>query len=465
MFTYNFDKAGDIPKYEFLYNALKDDILSGKLPEGTKMPSKRAFAKDNHISITTVMNAYEQLLMEGYIVSRQRSGYYVTSTFTQKIRYQDVPISPPKPEFEKTWTTDFTINALPEKIFPFSTWSKIIRHLLSENNSDIMGHGNFLGNTSLRIEIAKFLNRTRGMLVSADCILIGASFDYLYSNLIRLLPNDSVYAVEDPGYIKIPKLYNNLNLNWVTVKTDNEGINMTSLEKSGASVLHTSPEHHYPLGTIMSARRRQQLLKWLSESPDRYIIEDDYDWEFRYQGRPIPALHGMDYSNRVIYINTFSKTMNPGIKISYMVLPEELMKKYIDSLYYFSNTSSNLEQSVLTEFIKQGYFDRHLNKTKKYCHQLRDILITCLKNHPEIPVSEINGVDTGTHLLLKLDTDMSDNLIKEKAKSLDICIRCLSDFCVNDPKEYEGNIVLNYSSLDKETIDEKITHLGKIFTD
>ena len=463
MFTYNFDKKGSMSKYEYLYSCLKDDILSGKLKEGAKMPSKRTFARENHISITTVMNAYEQLLMEGYLVSRERSGYYVASTFTQKIRYQDITISPPRPEFDKNWAADFTKNVIPHQIFPFSTWSKILRKVLSDNGTKLLGHGNFLGNTELRIEIAKYLNRTRGMLVSADCILIGASFDYLYSNLIHLLPDNSIYAVENPGYIKIPRLYNNLNLNWVTVETDEEGISMSALEKSDASIIHTSPDHHYPLGTIMSARRRQQLLKWLSESPDRYIIEDDYDWEFRYQGRPIPALHGMDYSGRVVYINTFNKTMCPGIKISYMVLPETLMQKYIESLYFFSNTSSNLEQFTLAEFIKEGYFDRHVNKTKKYCHQLRDKLITCINAHPDIPVSAINGIDSGTHILLKLNTNMSDNKIKEKAKALSINFRCLSDFCINTPLEYQSTIVLNYAGLLEEQIEQSIDLLSKIF--
>lgn len=463
MLVYDLTARGTLSKYEYLYQCLKSDIMSGKLSEGEKMPSKRQLAMANDISVRTVMNAYDQLLIEGYLESRERSGYYVVSNFEAPIRYQNVEIPPATPEKEIRWLADFTANTIVYERFPFSTWRKSMRQVLGDYNLQLMKRGEFLGSPELRYEIAKYLYRERGMVVSPDCIVIGTGIEYLYSKLIGLLPANSVYAVENPGYRKIRLIYDNLGVNWTSVSMNKDGIHMESLKSSGATVVHTSPEHHYPLGIAMSARRRQELLKWLEESTNRYIIEDDYDCEFRYTGIGIPALYGLDSSQRVIYMNTFSKTLSPGIRISYMVLPRKLLEQYVNTANFFSNTSSNLEQYTLAQFLKDGYFDRHLDRMRRYYLSQGENLKETILNTPSIPVKQIYGMKTGTHLLVTLNTDLSDQEIKLRARIKGINLCCLSEFCVAEKKRYRHTLVLNYSSLERDSMEKVICSLGEIF--
>lgn len=463
MLIYDFKKRNGQSKYEYLYSCLKEDIISGKIPQNSKLPSKRELAKDNGISVRTVMNAYDQLLMEGYLESKERSGYYVVPNFSSPLRYQKIQIPPATPEPPENWLIDFTSNNSVSEKFPFSTWCKVMRQVLGDFHSDLAKRGDFLGNPRLRQEIALYLFQNRNMIVSPDCIIIGTGIEYLYSKLISLLPKHAIYTVENPGYKKIRRIYSSLHVKWVSTDMDEQGISMKSLRNRKATIVHTSPEHHYPLGTVISARRRQELLAWLEESEDHYIIEDDYDCEFRYHGHSISALYGMDQSNRVIYINTFSKTISPGLRISYMVLPQKLVDKYVKSANFFSNTSSNLEQETLARFMKEGYFDRHLTRMRKYYLQQGTYLKNALLNTPSIPIKKITGTNTGTHLLVRLDTTLSDAEIKRRAKDLNINLCCLSEYCVENNEQYEHILILNYPSIEKEEIQEVVSVLGKIF--
>ncbi len=463
MLVYDLRKRGKRSKYDYLYQCLKEDILSGKLYEGEKMPSKRQLSEANGISIRTVMNAYEQLMMEGYLESRERSGYYVVSNFDSPLRYQKAEIREAAPELEEVWLADFTANTTVYEKFPFSMWTKAMRQVLADYGLHLMKRGEFLGSPELRYEIAKYLYHNRGMLVSPDCIVIGTGIEYLYSRLISLLPANAVYAVENPGYRKIRLIYENLGLKWTWNAMGMDGIHMGSLRKSGATVVHTSPEHHYPLGTVMSARRRQELLKWLEEDADHYIIEDDYDCEFRYSGHAIPALYGLDHCQRVIYMNTFSKTLSPGIRISYMVLPPKLLKRYVDTANFFSNTSSNLEQHTLAVFLRDGYFDRHLNRMRRYYLHQGEMLKNAIQQTSAIPAEEILGMESGTHLLIRLKTELSDAEIKLRARMKGINLCCLSEFCIDEKARYRHTLVLNYSGLAEEKMLAVVRELGKIF--
>lgn len=463
MLIYDFDRRGKTSKYEYLYQCLKDDILNGTLPEGEKMPSKRELAASNGISVKTVMNAYDQLIMEGYLVSRERSGYYVVSDFNSAIRYQEMSFPIPAPEKEENWIADFRANTSVYEKFPFSMWTKVMRQVCADYGVNLMKRGDFLGSAELRREIAKYLYYTRGMVVSPDCIVIGTGIEYLYSKLISLLPANAVYAVENPGYRKIPHIYDELGVQWTWTEMDRDGIRMKSLKDSGATVVHVSPEHHYPLGTVMSARRRQELLKWLQDSADHYIIEDDYDCEFRYRGHSIPALSSLDCSHRVIYMNTFSKTLSPAIRISYMVLPERLLKIYVNTANFFSNTSSSLEQHTLARFMRDGYFSRHLNRMRKYYLAQGELLRGIIADTPQIPAEEISGIETGTHLLVKLRTGLPDQEIKLRARMKGINLCCLSEFCIGDMEPYRHTLVLNYPNMGEDEMRQIVTALGEIF--
>ena len=300
MLHYELEKKKGSSLNEELYQKLKEDILRGRILPGTKLPSKRELARDNGISVKTVLSAYEQLVVEGYLYSKEKKGYFVAAVEAMP-EYKPVVAEYPQLYREDQWFADFTANNTVYDKFPFSMWRKVMREVLSEYDKELVKRGHFLGVRQLRETIADYLYRTRGMTISPECIVIGASIEYLYSRLIKLLPADAVYAVENPGYKKIPVIYEEYGLKWKSIAMDDGGIHMKSLQDSGADIIHVSPEHHYPLGTVMSASRRQELLSWASEKEERYIIEDDYDCEFRYRSRSIPALGSMDSHESVIY--------------------------------------------------------------------------------------------------------------------------------------------------------------------
>ena len=248
-----------------------------------------------------------------------------------------------------------------------------------------------------------------------------------------------------------------------TIDMDESGISMDSLRESGANIVHVSPEHHYPLGTVTTAGRRQELLSWAAEAADRYIIEDDYDCEFRYSTKSIPALQSMDLSHRVIYMNTFSKSLAPAIRISYMVLPRKLMEHYIARANFYSNSASSCEQYALARFIENGSFERHLSRLKKYYRLEGERLLRIIKQSSLIPASCITGGSCGTHLLVYLDTSLTDVETRWAARSKGINLACLSEFCTEIHPEYEHVLVLNYCDLDERTLAETVRRLGNIF--
>lgn len=240
---------------------------------------------------------------------------------------------------------------------------------------------------------------------------------------------------------------------------------MESLRKNEVNIIHVSPEHHFPLGTVMSAARRQELLSWAGEEAGRYIIEDDYDCEFRYYSRTISPLLNAGRSHRIIYMNTFNKTLAPSIRISYMILPEKLMRRYINSSNFYSNTSSSCEQYALAKFINEGYFERHLSRMKKYYRIQGERLIRILKQSALLPAVTITGGSSGTHLLVKVDTSLTDTEIKWAARQQRIQLSCLSEFCVEVKPEYQHILVLSYSDINETIIREAVRRLGNIFVE
>ena len=463
MIKYVLDKSPGRPLYEILYEKIRRDILNGRIPAGTKLPSKRDMAANNDISLTTVINAYQQLVMEGYIINKERKGYFVArlnaipdlkGTGTDKLKSY---------YWEDEWFADFRANNTLFRYFPFASWKKVVREVLSEYEMELVVRGNPFGIEPLRDQIANYIWRVRGIHVSPECIIIGAGIEFLYARLITLFPPATIYGVETPGYQKISQIYAGYHLRWKEIEMDSGGISMEDLRVKDVAVAHVSPEHHYPLGTMMPAGRRQELLAWAGEYEERYIIEDDFDCEFRYNAKPIPALKSLDVHGKVIYMNTFSKTLSPAVRISYMILPEGLLKRYIQRMHFFTNSASSLEQYTLARFIENGHFERHLNRIKKYYRQEGEQLLRALKENDSIPVVSISGGDSGTHLLVRLDTEMSDREIKRKAAAQGINVACLSDFCVRKNSRYDHTLVLNYSDLDEETQREAIRRIGTIF--
>ena len=314
----------------------------------------------------------------------------------------------------------------------------------------------------LRREIAAYLSRNRGMEVDPECILVGAGTEYLYGRLLRLLQKDR-YAVEDPGYRKIARIYRDSGAECCYIPVDESGICTEKLRESGAEVVHVSPGYHFPLGTVMPIARRQELLAWASEAPGRYIVEDDYDCEFRYSGRPIPSIQSMDRQQRVIYLNTFNKTLSPALRVGYMVLPEPLMACYEQSMNYYSNTVSSFEQFALAEFMEKGYFERHISRMRKYYREYRERIRLILKESV-LPISKTGGDEAGTRILVELVTTLTDAQIKQEAAKVGIKLECLSEFCQERKEMFAHTLILNYADMDEAVMKEAIGRLAHIFS-
>ena len=224
-------------------------------------------------------------------------------------------------------------------------------------------------------------------------------------------------------------------------------------------MLHISPSHHFPTGIVTPVSRRYELLAWAAESPERYIIEDDYDSEFRFSGRPIPSLQSIDNLDKVIYINTFSKSLTSTIRISYMVLPKELMELYRRELSFYSCTVSNFEQYTLASFINQGYFEKHINRMRNYYRAQRDRVMTAIKNHPLYGKVDIKEEDSGLHFLMSVETDLRDEELTENAKAKGVKLTCLSHYYNNKATASQHTLLINYSGITKDKVDEAVEKL------
>lgn len=461
MLTYSFEKRGNLSLYEYLYKCIKDDILSFRLAPDEKLPSKRALAKNLNISTITVETAYGQLMAEGYIYSVAKSGFYVSHISTSERK--DEPFKPSTEITEESkkdeFFADFVRNSAANDYFPFATWTKLMRETMSDEQKNLMVSSPSVGIYALREAIAEHLFQFRGMRVSADRIIIGAGTEYLYSLIIQLLGRDKRYAIEDPGYRKIYHIYKANEVNCVHVPLDESGVNVELLEKSSADVLHISPSHHFPTGIVTPISRRYELLSWASKSKNRYIIEDDYDSEFRLLGKPIPSLQSIDVLEKVIYINTFSKSLTPTIRISYMVLPENLMKKYNEKLSFYSCTVANFEQYTLASFIKKGYFEKHINRMRNFYRNQRDELMKLIKNHPFYENITVTEENAGLHFLLAVKTELSDDELMRRAESNGINVSCLSQYYYDKSQSKKSTLIINYSGIEKDKMSEAISRL------
>lgn len=461
MLTYSFQNRGKQSLYEYLYNCIKDDIISFRLAPDEKLPSKRALAKHLDISTITVETAYAQLVAEGYIYSVPKSGFFVSHIASSGKNHalNNKAETEATTSEEQEFFADFVKNSAANETFPFSVWTKLMRETMSDEQKKLMVSSPSVGIYELRKAISDYLYRFRGMKVSADRIIIGAGTEYLYSLIIQLLGRSKRYALEDPGYRKIYHIYKANEVDCVHVPLDENGVNIRRLEKAGADVLHISPSHHFPTGIVTPISRRYELLSWASKSGERYIIEDDYDSEFRLLGKPIPSLQSIDVLEKVIYINTFSKSLTPTIRISYMVLPEALMKKYNEKLSFYSCTVANFEQYTLAAFIRKGYFEKHINRMRNFYRTQRDELMQTIKSHPFYEKVTITEENSGLHFLLSVRTDLSDEELIKSARQNGINVSCLSQYYSDKKNSKEHTLIINYSGIEKNRMAEAVERL------
>lgn len=463
MLTYDLNKA-DGPLYRGLYHCIKDDILKGKLGINEKMPSKRALANNLGVSTITVENAYDQLIGEGYLYSIPKKGYFVSDI--SDLRINNAPIQKSlnieKGNDAEELFFDFSSNKTESDDFPFSVWAKLMRDTISLKEKELLTVSPCEGVKELREAIANHLSSFRGMNVDPDQIIVGAGTEYLYSLLIKLLGMGKTYCLENPGYKKLISIYNSNGVTCKYVNMDDKGIIADELRMSGADIVHISPTHHFPTGITMPVSRRYELLAWANEADGRYIIEDDYDSEFRLNGKPIPPFQSIDACEKVIYMNTFSKSLTSTIRISYMVLPEHLANKYYRTLSFYSNTVSTFEQYTLAAFISQGYFEKHINRMRlRYGRKRARILDTIQQIFEEQQYQVIEN-DSGLHFLLEFHTKMTDVDIQKKCLEKKIRIGTISDYYLDGVTRNRHQFILNYSGLNMDNLEPALITLKKI---
>ena len=428
--------------YEEVYEEIKRDILLGKLKKGERLVSKRSIAEQFGVSVVTAENAIAQLIAEGYITAVQRSGYFVqySGGGETEIR-EDSPRFAPAPR-------DNTPLSGAAALFPFTVWARLMRTVIAEQDTRLLKPVGSEGVYELRAAISDYLYRCRNMRVSPENIVIGAGSEYLYTLIIQLLGRDLHYGVENPCYDKPVKLY---RLNEVSISgadMDEHGVRADKLRESGADVAHISPAHHFPSGAVMPIARRSEIMKWAEEKDGRYIIEDDYDSEFRRTGLPVPAIFSMETGGRVIYINTFSQTLAPSVRISYMCLPDGLMKRWREKMSFYSCPVPAFEQYTLAKFISEGYFERHINRTKKYIYKNLETVTAAIADE-NVKIHEIGD---GLHFTVTV-TENAEEFIK-KAELCGMKIRRLSDYYITGGEAYKNDYVVSYANADEKKVSE-----------
>ena len=456
--TMNLKTHSKIPLYEQIYNYIKSDIQNGKIAYGEKLPSTRALAKHLEISRSTVELAYEQLLSEGYIESEPYRGFFVAQ-IEELYHLQKGKITSAKIYKEKKkYKYDFTPNGVDLKSFPYNAWRKLSKDILMDDKTELFRAGDSQGEYGFRNAICNYLYQARGVNCTPDQIIIGAGSDYILMLLSTILGIHHRIAFEDPTYKQAYRMVRSLSYETAPVPMDKNGMKVSELEKSGADIAYVTPSHQYPTGVIMPLKRRLELLRWASQEEGRYIIEDDYDSEFRYKGKPIPALQGYDGEDKVIYLGTFSKSIAPAIRLSYMVLPKPLLEVYDQKSRFVNSTVSKVDQMIVQKFIEEGYYERHLNKTRALYKSRHDVLIEGLR--PMMDICKISGEHEGVHLLLTFHNGMSEEELIQRAEAEDIRVYGLSDYCIQE--KYEGNatILLGYANLSEEQIREAVQILN-----
>lgn len=452
MITYSFTDIGSETLYQHLYHCLKSDIVAGNLKENDRLPSKRSFAKNLGISVITVENAYAQLLAEGYIYSVPKKGFFVEAIpDAVRMRYRETSATVGEvvstgedisaAEEGTTLLADFASNRNHPDHFPFSVWARLSKEIMARDPHGLMTPSPANGVYELRVAICRHLSAFRGMKVDPSQVIIGAGTEYLYSLLIQLLGYDKIYAIENPGYKKLYQIYQSHHVVCRAVSMDEKGVSMEQLLNSDTDVLHITPAHHFPTGIVTQIGRRYELLNWAAASERRYIIEDDFDSEFRMVGRSIPMLQSIDMQGKVIYMNTFSKSLSSTIRISYMILPPYLAEKFHEKLGFYSCTVSTFDQFTLAEFIEVGYFEKHINRMRTYYKNLQRRLIENIKNSSVASKVEIAEEEAGLHFLLKLKTSLTDRQIVEKAMTMGYRVLTLSECYIRDGLEESGNTV------------------------
>lgn len=442
MLTYDLEKRGSLARYDYLYRCIKEDILSGRLKAGEKLPSKRTLATHLNTAVVTVENAYAQLEAEGYLNAREKRGYFVNPVETGPVRENPAEAREKNRE-QREWRLDLRGTGSGTEGFPFSVWARLMRRILTERGAELLQATPHNGVYPLRQAIARHLYQFRGISAAPEQIVVGAGTEYLYNLIVQLLGRDLLYGVEDPGYSKAARIYGLNGAGCIPLPMDSRGVRPQEVEERGVQILHISPNHQFPTGTVTPILRRQALLRWAEEQRG-YIIEDDYDSEFRFTGRPIPAMKSIDAAGRVIYMNTFSRSLAPSLRVSYMVLPPSLMEEYPRRLGFYSCTVPAMEQYTLASFLEEGYFESHVNRMRVFYRNRRDEVLAAIGQSPLSGRCRVLGEEAGLHFLLELGTEREDSWLSREMEARGVRLSFLTDYQQRPGAAPLHTLVVNY---------------------
>ncbi|MFC5370442.1 PLP-dependent aminotransferase family protein [Arcanobacterium bovis] len=483
--TYTLEERGAESLYSFLYNQIKSDIQRGRIAAGQKLPSKRRLAQHLGVSVITVENAYAQLVAEGYVDAQVRRGYFVNSlgnyldspanhqsnsvsSRARLLNYAENDDDAARATSDTAGKSveiraDLCSNTMPTGVFPYKTWAKTMREVVAQTEEcEILAQLDPCGAPILRERIAQYLHEFRGMEVDPRQIVVAAGAQTLYNLLIQLLGRNQAYAVEDPGYSRLTDIYRANDVQLAHVPLDDDGIRTDILQLMGANIAHVMPSHQYPTGIVTSISRRYELLAWAAQE-GRYLIEDDYDAEFRLAGRPIPSLFGMDTTDSVIYINTFSKSLGAMFRMGYMVLPMHLAQRFRHELSFYSGTVSTIEQLTLARFIQTGAYDRHINRLRSMYRTIRDSLLGELGASGLGDLCGVKGQDAGLHFELRIEVLAAEDAICERMLARGIRLMPMNRFYQKiDDNQRESRFVVSYGALVASEIPYVVNCLSEV---
>lgn len=459
-----------LPQYVQLYQYIKQEISAGRWQDQARLPSVRKLADVLSLSTTPVEMAYQQLLAEGFIVSKPRSGYFVKKlTDTPEFVHKEPP--PPQGRLLRRhhfYRYDFHMSKNDYTYFPLTEWKRAYNRCLQEEDaSELLFYGDPQGEEGLRYEIAKYARRMRGVSCSPEQVIIGSDAYPLLELLSRLLrPYGNDLAVEDPGYPQYPELFRQSGFSIHPVPLQEDGLDLIHLRASGATIVSVSPSHQFPTGTIMPISKRLELLQWAQDC-NGFVIEDDYDGEFRYNGRPIPCLQGLVPDSRVIYLGGFTQVLSPAIGIQYMILPSILLENYhhLKHHLFLECTAPKLHQKALERFLCDGLVERHLRKMRTMLRKKHDAVITSIRKHFG-KQADISGTGAGFHLILSLQHPASEAELQALAEAQGIRVHSIAYTRIQRTQHYgyendKREFIMGFAGIGENDIDEGIQRLAK----
>lgn len=448
------------PLYLQIYEYMKREISHGSLCAGTRLPSHRNLAMQLNVSRITVESAYQQLLAEGYVESKPKRGIFVAEVDIDVIqKKQQIASNSANDKKNEQFDYDCSQGLIDQKAFPITNWKRAIHETLFQYENELFAKEDPQGELVLREHISKYLYHARGVHSSPNQIIIGAGTQPLLWLLLQLLGSKKKFGIENPGFHRIPAMIQSSGLTVHPIPLDDKGIHISALRESGCNVAYVTPSHQFPLGIIMPLSRRLELLKWANDCKG-YIIEDDYDGEFRYIGKPIPSLQGLDANERVIYMGTFSKSFLPSLRIGYIVLPPHLLRAYEELGGMFKQTVSTLQQLTFATFIQNGDWERHINRSRTLYKRKHISLINSITNEMGNNV-HILGEQSGLHIVLHVHNGMNEQELLHAAAKERIKLYPLSTYdSVHNVRE-ESYVLLGFGSIPEDCIKTVVQLLKK----